>query len=218
MICWGKGVMQRKRKGGGRRRKRKRRKKRKRRRKRRKNKCKLNNSRPKSIKWHQMWFLLFYFSGFLTRLPPTKTSPPQSISLHHCFTPRATIITSTSHFSSLRTNEHKNDRLAKIKISSQPTGNLRAIAAHLSTAGKINNNIDSNLLFKCFYNMCFVTAPTLWKFSPPCTKILTFLCLHLCLSILLWFWDDILTKTLAPLPREAQHVLEEESSSYMQKT
>merc|ERR1712027_279012 len=75
--------------------------------------------------------------------------------------PRATIITSTSHFSSLRTNEKKNDRLAKIKISSQPTGNLRAIAAHLSTAGKINNNIDSNLLFKCFYNMCFVTAPTL---------------------------------------------------------
>ena len=112
----------------------------------------------------------------------------------------------------------KNDRLAKIKISSQPTGNLRAIAAHLSTAGKINNNIDSKLLFKCFYNMCFVTAPTLWKFSPPCTKILTFLCLHLCLSILLWFWDDILTKKLAPLPREAQHVLEEESSSYMQKT
>merc|ERR1712038_273363 len=112
------------------------RKKRKRRRKKRKNKC------------------------FLTRLPPTKTSPPQSISLHHCFTPRATIIKSTSHFSSLRTNE-KNDRLAKIKISSQPTGNLRAIAAHLSTAGKINNNIDSNLLFKCFYNMCFVTAPTL---------------------------------------------------------
>merc|ERR1719336_3463505 len=118
-------------------RKRKRRKKRKRRRKKRKNKC------------------------FLTRLPPTKNSPPQSISLHHCFTPRATIITSTSHFSSLRTNEKKNDRLAKIKISSQPTGNLRAIAAHLSTAGKINNNIDSNLLFKCFYNMCFVTAPTL---------------------------------------------------------
>jgi len=99
-----------------------------------------------------------------------QTSPPQSISLHHCFTPRATIITSTSHFSSLRTNEKKNDRLAKIKISSQPTGNLRAIAAHLSTAGKINNNIDSKLLFKCFYNMCFVTAPTLWKFSPPCTK------------------------------------------------
>merc|ERR1719433_1941510 len=62
---------------------------------------------------------------------------------------------------SLRTNENKNDRLAKIKISSQPTGNLRAIAAHLSTAGKINNNIDSNLLFKCFYNMCFVTAPPL---------------------------------------------------------
>merc|ERR1711973_348278 len=119
-----------------RRRKRKRRKKRKRRRKKRRNKC------------------------FLTRLPPTKTSPPQSISLHHCFTPRATIITSTSHFSSLRTNE-KNDRLAKIKISSQPTGNLRAIAAHLSTAGKINNNIDSDLLFKCFYNMCFVAAPTL---------------------------------------------------------
>ena len=117
-----------------------------------------------------------------------------------CFTPRATIITSTSHFSSLRTNE-KNDRLAKIKISSQPTGNLRAIAAHLSTAGKINNNIDSNLLFKCFYNMCFVTAPTLWKISPPCTKILTFLCLHLCLSILLWFWDDILTKkSLHPCP------------------
>merc|ERR1711978_553681 len=116
--------------------KRKRRKKRKRRRKKRKNKC------------------------FLTRLPPTKTSPPQSISPHHCFTPRATIITSTSHFSSLRTNEKKN-RLAKIKISSQPTGNLRAIAAHLSTAGKINNNIDSDLLFKCFYNMCFVTAPTL---------------------------------------------------------
>merc|ERR1712079_107438 len=111
-------------------------KKRKRRRKRRKNKC------------------------FLTRLPPAKTSPPQSTSLHHCFTPRATTITSTSHFSSLRTNE-KNDRLAKIKISSQPTGNLRAIAAHLSTAGKINNNIDSDLLFKCFYNMCFVTAPTL---------------------------------------------------------
>merc|ERR1719403_426139 len=119
------------------RKKRKRKKKRKRRRKKRKNKC------------------------FLTRLPPTKTSPPQPISLHHCFTPRATIITSTSHFSSLRTNEKKNDRLAKIKISSQPTGNLRAIAAHLSTAGKINNNIDSNLLFKCFYNMCFVTAPTL---------------------------------------------------------
>ena len=163
-----------------------------------------------------MWFLLFYFSGFLTRLPPTKTSPPQSIFLHHCFTPRATIITSTSHFSSLRTNE-KNDRLAKIKISSQPTGNLRAIAARLSTAGKINNNIDSNLLFKCFYNMCFVTAPTLWKFSPPCTEILTFLCLHLCFSILLWFWDDILTKKLAPLPREAQHFLEEESSSFMQK-
>merc|ERR1711973_932962 len=120
-----------------RRRKRKRRKKRKRRRKKRKNKC------------------------FLTRLPPTKTSPPQSISLHHCFTPRATIITSTSHFSSLRKTNEKNDRLAKIKISSQPTGNLRAIAAHLSTAGKINNNIDSDLLFKCFYNMCFVTAPTL---------------------------------------------------------
>merc|ERR1712117_207618 len=98
---------------------------------------------------------------FLTRLPPTKTSPPQSISLHHCFTPRATIITSTSHFSSLRKTNEKNDRLAKIKISSQPTGNLRAIAAHLSTAGKINNNIDSDLLFKCLYNMCFVTAPTL---------------------------------------------------------
>merc|ERR1712213_41456 len=43
----------------------KRRKKRKRRRKKRKNKC------------------------FLTRLPPTKTSPPQPISLHHCFTPKS---------------------------------------------------------------------------------------------------------------------------------
>merc|ERR1712198_708217 len=82
----------------------KRKKRRRRRRKKRKNKC------------------------FLTRLPPTKTSPSQSIALHHCSTPRATIITSTSHFSSLRTNEKKNDRLAKIKISSQPTGNLRAIS------------------------------------------------------------------------------------------
>merc|ERR1712173_575111 len=119
------------------RKKRRRRRRRRRRRKKRKNKC------------------------FLTRLPPTKTSPPQSISLHHCFTPRATIITSTSHFSSLRKTNEKNDRLAKIKISSQPTGNLRAIAAHLSTAGKINNNIDSDLLFKCFCKMCFLTAPTL---------------------------------------------------------
>merc|ERR1712242_293580 len=98
----------------------KKRKKRKRRRKRRRNKC------------------------FLTQLPPTKNLT----SSIHLPSPllhpkRATIITSNSHFSSLRTNETKNDRLAKTKDLVSTNWEPQDSCTSLSAAGKIN--IDSNL-------------------------------------------------------------------------